>query len=109
MGINSIHIMSGFRTPFYNRALGNVLYSMHQWGGAADIFIDNNPRDGQMDDLNQDGKINVEDAKFLSDIIDRHFHKECDNHLIGGLSFYKRTAAHGPFVHMDVRGKSARW
>ncbi len=45
-------IMSGYRTPAYNTSLGNVQYSMHQWGGAADIFIDENG-DGIMDDLNR--------------------------------------------------------
>jgi len=24
--------MSGFRTPYYNHAIGDVKYSMHQWG-----------------------------------------------------------------------------
>jgi hypothetical protein len=30
-------IMSGYRTPAYNTSLGNVHYSMHQWGAAAVI------------------------------------------------------------------------
>jgi hypothetical protein len=29
--------------------------------------------------------------------------------LIGGLGKYPPTAAHGPFVHVDVRDYSARW
>jgi acetyl-CoA carboxylase carboxyltransferase component len=45
-------VMSGYRTPFYNAAIGNVPYSRHVWGGAADIYIDDAPRDGEMDDLN---------------------------------------------------------
>jgi hypothetical protein len=29
--------------------------------------------------------------------------------LIGGLGKYPSTASHGPFVHVDVRGRKARW
>lgn len=36
-------VMSGYRTPYYNKAIGNVRYSRHLWGDAADIFIDENP------------------------------------------------------------------
>ena len=27
----------------------------------------------------------------------------------GGMSLYRRNAAHGPFVHVDARGQVARW
>ena len=37
---DSFHVMSGYRTPYYNKAIGNVKYSRHIYGGAADIFID---------------------------------------------------------------------
>ena len=37
---DTLHVMSAFRTPYYNKAIGDVLYSQHQWGSAADIFID---------------------------------------------------------------------
>ena len=29
--------------------------------------------------------------------------------LTGGVGIYKATSAHGPFVHIDVRGTKARW
>jgi len=29
--------------------------------------------------------------------------------LIGGVGIYHATSAHGPFVHIDVRGTRARW
>jgi hypothetical protein len=29
--------------------------------------------------------------------------------LVGGVAPYKATRAHGPFVHVDVRGERARW
>jgi hypothetical protein len=106
--IGSFHVMSGYRTPFYNRAIGNVQYSRHQWGGAADIYVDVNPRDGTMDDLNGDGVINKQDAEWLAAIIDR-MSRNSEFATLGGLGVYGSTAAHGPFVHVDVRGYRARW
>ncbi|MCI0496149.1 D-Ala-D-Ala carboxypeptidase family metallohydrolase [candidate division KSB1 bacterium] len=106
---NTFHIMSGYRTPHYNQAIGNVKYSRHCWGGAADIFIDENPKDDMMDDLNNDSKIDLKDAKILYDIIDEICGKPENEMFIGGLGKYKKTASHGPFVHVDVRGYRARW
>ena len=34
----TFHVMSGYRTPWYNAAIGNVKYSRHAWGGAAAIM-----------------------------------------------------------------------
>ena len=102
-------VMSGFRTPYYNAAIGNVKYSRHQWGGAADIFVDENPVDGEMDDLNDDGRIDWRDAAILYDIIDTLYENGEFDTLVGGLGRYKRTTNHGPFVHVDVRGFRARW
>jgi len=102
-------IMSGFRTPAYNTSLGNVHYSMHQWGGAADIFIDENG-DGMMDDLNLDGRSDFLDAGVLYRLIDEAAAQPEAQGLIGGLGKYRATNAHGPFVHVDVRqGRKARW
>jgi hypothetical protein len=106
---NTFHIMSGYRTPHYNQSIGNVKYSRHCWGGAADIFIDENPKDNMMDDLNKDGKIDLKDAKVLYDIIDEMYSKPWYEIFVGGLGKYKKTASHGPFVHVDVRGYRARW
>ena len=106
---NTFSILSGFRTPYYNKTIGNVKYSRHQWGGAADIFIDEQPSDGIMDDLNRDGMINWKDAAILYDIIDEMSGKGFFQRLIGGLARYRKTDRHGPFVHVDVRGFKARW
>ncbi|ACL05166.1 Peptidase M15A [Desulfatibacillum aliphaticivorans] len=106
---NSFHIMSGYRTPYYNEAIGNVKYSRHVWGGAADIFIDENPVDNMMDDLNGDGKINYRDSRVLYDIVDKLYGKKWYERFVGGLGNYKKTSQHGPFVHVDVRGFRARW
>ena len=94
-------VMSGYRTPAYNRALGNVLYSRHTWGAAADIFIDENA-DGRMDDLNADGRSDVRDAEVLYRLFDEAQER-------GGMGKYHPTAAHGPFVHVDIRDRRARW
>jgi hypothetical protein len=106
---DTFHVMSGYRTPFYNRSIGNVKYSRHVWGGAADIFIDESPKNNYMDDLNKDGLINWKDAEVLYDMVDALYGKPFYQRLIGGLGWYRKTAAHGPFVHVDVRGHRARW
>ena len=38
--VKGLHIMSGFRTPFYNHTLGNVKFSRHMLGEAADVLMD---------------------------------------------------------------------
>lgn len=102
-------ILSGYRTPYHNEAIGNVKYSRHVYGDAADIFIDENPKDGFMDDLNRDGKIDYRDAGVIYDIIDGMYGRPWYRRFLGGLGRYKRTSNHGPFVHVDARGFRARW
>ncbi len=102
-------IMSGYRTPWYNRAIGNVPYSRHVYGGAADIYIDDSPRDGRMDDVNGDGAVNRKDARWLADFISDMSRRGDFGPRIGGLGVYGSTSAHGPFVHVDGRGTRARW
>jgi hypothetical protein len=106
---SSFHVLSGYRTPYYNEAIGNVRYSGHVYGLAADIFVDERPRDGMMDDLNGDSRFDVRDATVLYDLVDSQVgHPEYEG-LIGGLGRYRKTPAHGPFIHVDVRGFRARW
>lgn len=102
-------VMSGFRTPVYNQAIGNVRHSRHIYGGAADIFIDEAPRDGVMDDLNGDGRLDYRDAQLLYEIADELFSRDEYENLRGGLGVYRSTTAHGPFIHIDARGRPARW
>lgn len=106
---DTLQIMSGYRTPYYNRAIGNVKYSRHVWGGAADIFLDHRPADGMMDDLNRDGSIDYRDASVLYDIVDGMYGQTFYIPFVGGLGRYGKTASHGPFVHVDVRRFRARW
>ena len=105
-----VHVLSGFRTPQYNTAMGDgsgrARDSRHQFGDAADIFIDTN-RDGRMDDLNRDGRVNVRDSRVILAAVERVEAKYPD--LVGGVGLYHATGSHGPFAHIDVRGQRARW
>ncbi len=100
--------MSAFRTPYYNQAIGDVKYSMHQWGSAADIYIDPLRKD-RIADLNRDGQVDIQDSKFLYDEIERMLATKDFARFQGGMGFYPGTSAHPPFVHVDVRGTAARW
>lgn len=105
---DTFHVMSGYRTPWYNQAIGNGQYSRHVWGGAADIFIDTNGN-GRMDDLNGDGRIDMRDAQILLDIIEDLYETRKHQRLHGGLGLYGPRPHRGPFVHVDARGHEARW
>jgi hypothetical protein len=111
-GINpaGVRVMSGFRTPQYNAGggdpRGRAALSRHMYGDANDIFIDNDGN-GQMDDLNHDGRVNIADARVIQDAVDRV--ERAHPSLIGGCGIYSGTSAHGPFTHIDTRGYRARW
>jgi uncharacterized protein YcbK (DUF882 family) len=105
---DTLHVMSAYRTPYYNHAIGDVKYSQHQWGSAADVYIDPHDKD-RMEDLNRDGRVDIADSKFLYDRIEEWFERKDLQKFEGGLGFYPATAAHPPFVHVDVRGTKARW
>ena len=105
---DTLFVMSGYRSPFYNTSIGSATLSRHMYGDATDVYVDVAPRDGVMDDLNGDGKINKKDADFLYDYAQDLF--TSDPHTPrGGLGSYKANAVHGPFVHVDGRGHQARW
>jgi hypothetical protein len=106
--VDTLRVMSGYRTPFYNHAIGDVTYSMHQWGRAADVFVDRHDK-GVMDDLNADGRIDLGDSRYLYDLIERLLAQPAFRKLQGGMGFYPATSAHPPFVHVDVRDGKARW
>jgi hypothetical protein len=105
---DSFFIMSGYRTPWYNQTIGNVPYSRHIWGGAADIFIDTTG-DGRMDDLDNDDQIDRHDARILLSIINDLYETGRLERLRGGLGLYGPRPHRGPFVHVDTRGQEARW
>jgi hypothetical protein len=105
----SLHVMSGFRTPWYNLSIGNeTLYSRHLWGGAADIYVDADG-DRNMDDLDGDGRSTIADAQILYEIAEAVDLSSPPETRPGGLGTYRRNSVRGPFVHVDARGRLARW
>lgn len=109
MRATTFRIMSGYRTPAYNRSIGNeTRYSRHVYGDAADIYVDEDG-DGLMDDLNGDGRVTLDDARALAGLADSLPTHSGATSLEGGLGIYGTTATHGPFVHVDARGHRASW
>jgi hypothetical protein len=107
--VRYLSVMSGFRTPQYNLkgvGRGRADASRHQYGDAADVFVDND-RNGRMDDLNRDGRVDTRDARILLGAVDRV--EAANPDLTGGAGVYAATRAHGPFTHIDARGTRARW
>ncbi len=108
--VQGVRVLSGFRTPQYNRGggdpRGRASLSRHMYGDAADIFIDNDGN-GSMDDLNHDGRVNISDARVILAAANRV--EAAHPSLIGGVGVYPGTSAHGPFTHIDTRGYPARW
>ena len=108
--VKGLHVMSGFRTPRYNAldvGPGNrSAISRHLYGDAADVYPDDDG-DGQLDDLNGDGHVDLADARIVADAAEHVERKYPD--LVGGIGIYRATATHGPVVHVDTRGKRARW
>lgn len=78
-----IHIASGWRSPETNAAVGGARKSQHKVGNAADIFVP--------------GRTVAE----IFEVVDRL--QRSGQIPRGGASAYKN------FVHVDVRGKLARW
>lgn len=106
-----IRVLSGFRSPQYNqrgvcRRCRRAKDSRHMYGDAADIFIDADSN-GVMDDLNGDGKVTTEDARYLARVVERV--EAAHPELVGGLGIYRARRGHGPFIHVDTRGHVARW
>ena len=108
--VRRLAVMSGFRTPQYNaRGVGKggrAATSRHQYGDAADVFVDND-ENGWTDDVNRDGRVNVRDAQVIRRAVERV--EAAYPELTGGVGTYPATRAHGPFTHVDARGHRARW
>jgi uncharacterized protein YcbK (DUF882 family) len=105
----NVVVLSGFRTPQYNRRAsfeGAAWASRHQYGDAADLIIDADGN-GRMDDLNRDGSVNFRDTDVINRAVERVEKQYPD--LVGGLGLYRAIGPSGPFAHIDVRGTRARW
>lgn len=110
-GVNAegLRIRSGFRTPAHNAAVrgeGSARDSRHQFGDAADVYIDQ-VGNGKMSDLNGDGKVSFADVKMILDAVERVEARYPE--LVGGTGLYAYSGRSGPFAHIDVRGTRARW
>jgi hypothetical protein len=105
---DDIFIMSGYRTPFYNKQLDDTKYSLHQWGRASDIFLDKDGN-GVMDDFNKDKAVTRDDAVALAGVLEALAKTPELAGFIGGVGIYGANPAHGPFVHVDTRPWRARW
>ena len=85
----SITIMSGYRSPQRNEAVGGATKSQHMEGNACDIKVkDMDPKDVAtlVDKLIKEGKMKQ-----------------------GGLGIYPRATISEGWVHYDTRGVRARW
>jgi len=105
----NVRVLSGFRAPYYNAGLvgeGAARASRHQFGDASDIIIDND-RNGRMDDLNGDGRVDFRDTEVILRAVERV--ERMYPELVGGLGLYAGMGPSGPFAHIDVRGSRARW
>ena len=108
--VDNLFAVSGFRSPWYNAGGGNTSgrgrLSRHMYGDAMDIAVDND-RNGVMDDLNGDSRINLRDARIIGEAVDRVERKYPA--LVGGMHYYPPTGGHQGMVHIDTRGNRARW
>ena len=94
-----VEVASGFRTPAHNRGVRSAARdSRHQYGDAADVAMD----------VNRDGRFTAFDSRAVMlavEIVERQ-HPD----LAGGLGVYGgRRRAWSPYVHIDARGRRARW
>lgn len=113
----SLRLIAALMLGHHERLPNTVLQTCHRQrstyparlGGAADFCIDESPADGRMDDLNRDGRVDRNDARWLANFINDMSRRGAFGPRVDGLGVYGSTAAHGPFVRVDVRGTQARW
>lgn len=94
----ALDVKSGFRGPDHNRTIRRAAKdSQHQYGDAADVAID----------ANGDGRYTAMDSRMVGlavEIVElRH------PSLVGGLGIYTSGHSRTTYVHIDARGKRARW
>ncbi|MBN4072855.1 DUF882 domain-containing protein [Crocinitomix catalasitica] len=84
------HIRNSHRHPAHNKKARGAKYSQHMFGRAIDIGVD---------DVNKDGKSNLDDKAILYDLLEDIVSNE------GGLGLYPGKMC----LHFDCRGHRARW
>jgi hypothetical protein len=94
----ALDVHSGFRAPDHNRRIRRAAKdSQHQYGDAADVAID----------ANGDGKYSAVDSRMVGLAVEIVELKHPD--LVGGLGIYTSGHTRTTYVHIDARGKRARW
>jgi len=88
---NAMSVRNGWRYPHYNTKIGGASASRHLHGDAIDLSIG---------DINKDGKYTDADKQIVLKLLDE---KVIGSN--GGVGLYPGTRA----VHMDLRGRRARW
>ena len=78
-----ISVISGYRSPKYNRKIGGAKRSQHMFAKAADIIV----KDMTPDEVRNEIVKLIKDGKIKS----------------GGVGLYTH------FTHYDIRGRNARW
>lgn len=115
----TLGILAGFRSPAYNQwkktQPGGGEFtsgvSRHLYGCAADFYVDVDG-DGQMDDMNGDGKIDMADAAWIRDnVVDAVDCQAIDEMpgMKGACGIYpEHDIPYGPVqtpnLHVDIRG-----
>ncbi|MCD8349452.1 MAG: hypothetical protein LUC93_02410 [Planctomycetaceae bacterium] len=103
----ALKIISVFRAPKYNRAIGSNAFGRHIYGDAFDFYIDLEG-DTKASDLNRDGKRDRRDAypvvALIEDLMD-------DGKIpMGGIGIYNTIGGdHEVTMHIDNRGHRATW
>lgn len=94
----AVDVHSGFRTPRWNRRVPrSARDSRHQYGDAADVAID---ADGN-------GRLDAKDTRLVARAVEEVEREHPD--LVGGMGLYTSGRYRTPYVHIDARGKRARW
>jgi hypothetical protein len=94
----ALDVHSGFRAPDHNRRIKRAARdSQHQYGDAADVAID----------ANGDGKYTSMDSRMVGLAVEIVELRHPD--LVGGLGIYTSGHTRTTYVHIDARGKRARW
>jgi uncharacterized protein YcbK (DUF882 family) len=94
----ALDVHSGFRAPDHNRRIRRAAKdSQHQYGDAADVAID----------ANGDGRYTSVDSRMVGLAVEIVELKHPD--LVGGLGIYTSGHSRTTYVHIDARGRRARW
>ncbi|MDR2390593.1 MAG: hypothetical protein LBE84_02785, partial [Planctomycetota bacterium] len=104
---NSLRLISVFRTPGHNRAIGSNSFGRHIYGDAFDFYVGEGDSVKAMD-LNRDGRLDRRDAWPLVGLIED---LQAEGAIpMGGVGVYNTVGGdHEVTLHLDLRGHRATW